>query len=493
MAVPRSRKEIHSKPIWLAIGVCLLLVTVLMPARPGLSIAGQRVLGILVFAVIVWMSEAIPYIYTALVDLVCLALFLGFSPAQGTTGPLLGTAKALQLAVSGFVSGGTILVTAALLLTAAIESTGLSNRIAFSTLKVLGPKTHRVFVGIILIMLMLAFLIPSIIARTAAVTPIAVSLITAVGVDKKSVFARNLLICVALAAPISGIGVLSAGIPNLIAASFIDKYLHHPISWVDWLKYSWPLSIALMISLYFLLIRLNKFEFSEIPGGRKVIDTAYSRLGPMSVQEKRMSAVCVLTIALWATERYHHIDVSTVAILAVTLVLTPYIGVTNWRDLSRAANIGSIIVIASVAVSLGQALLDTGAAAWLTKTALGGLGMEHMRPSAIMATLVISLVVIRFAFASITSATATLIPALLALLSGFGNPALPVWGMLLIATFTLYFSFILPISDPHLMIAYSTETFDVRDLMRMGIPLTVIALVLLMIFWFTYWRWLGVV
>lgn len=119
--------------------------------------------------------------------------------------------------------------------------------------------------------------------------------------------------------------------------------------------------------------------------------------------------------------------------------------------------------------------------------------MQRFPSSLMMATLVIALVFIRLAFATITSATATLIPTLLALLLSFGNPALPMWGMALIATFTLYFSFILPVSDPHLMIAYSTDTFEVKDLMKIGIPLTFIALILLVIFWFTYWKWLGVV
>jgi di/tricarboxylate transporter len=200
-----------------------------------------------------------------------------------------------------------------------------------------------------------------------------------------------------------------------------------------------------------------------------------------------------LTIALWATAAYHKIDVNTVAILALTLVISPYIGVVSWKELSKRANVGSIVLIASAAVSLGQALLDTGAATWLTKTTLGGLGMQHMPPSVMMATLVITLVFIRLAFATITSATATLIPTLLALLLSFGNPALPMWGMALVATFTLYFSFILPVSDPHLMIAYSTDTFDVKDLMKIGIPLTLIALILLVVFWFTYWKWLGMV
>ena len=483
----------QSKKYWLVIGVGLLLLISFMPPRPGLSTAGQRVIGVLVFAVVMWISEAIPYVYTAVTNVVCLALLLGFSPVQGTTGALLGTPKALQLAVGGFVSNGTILVTAALFLTAAIEITGLNNRIAFGILKVLGPKTDRVFLGIVLIMLVLAFLIPSIVARAAAVTPLAMGLITALGVDRKSIFARNLLICVGLAASISGIGVLSAGIPNLIAVSFIDQYSHHSITWTEWLRYSLPFSVALMMTLYLLLIHCNTFEFTEIPGGRKVIDAAYAQLGPLSAREKRISVICGLTILLWSTEAYHKIDVNTVAIFAVMLVLTPHIGVVNWKELSSSANVGSVIVIAAAAVSLGQVLLETGAATWLAKTTLGGLGIQHMSFSAMMATLVIALVFIRLAFASITSATATLIPTVLALLLSFGNPALPVWGMALIATFTLYFSFILPVSDPHLMIPYSTDTFDVKDLMKIGIPLTLIALVLVVIFWFTYWRWLGVV
>ena len=51
----------------------------------------------------------------------------------------------------------------------------------------------------------------------------------------------------------------------------------------------------------------------------------------------------------------------------------------------------------------------------------------------------------------------------------------------MIATISLYFSFVLPVSDPHLMVAYGTDTFAVKDLMKIGIPLTVIALLLLVV------------
>jgi di/tricarboxylate transporter len=238
---------------------------------------------------------------------------------------------------------------------------------------------------------------------------------------------------------------------------------------------------------------MNKFEFDEIPGGQRVIDEAHAKLGPVTAAEKRVSFIFGLTILLWATEKYHSMDVGTVAIISVMMILSPFLGVASWKELSSRGNIGSVVIVASSAVSVGQALVDTGAAGWLTKSAIGGLGVEHMPTWLMMAILVAGLIVMRFAFASITAATATLVPTVVALLLSFGSPSLPMWGMTMIATMSLYFSFVLPVSDPHLMIAYGTDTFEVKDLMRIGIPLTIIALLLLVVFWFTYWRWMGMV
>src|SRR5258705_2857892 len=121
---------VKSKLVWLAIGVAALLAIGFMPPTPGLSTAGQRVLGILTFAVIMWISEAVPYVYTAISSVVLLTLFLGFSPAKDVSGPLLGKGKALQIAVAGFVSNGTSLVTGPLFLTVASEINGLEKRMA---------------------------------------------------------------------------------------------------------------------------------------------------------------------------------------------------------------------------------------------------------------------------------------------------------------------------------------------------------------------------
>ena len=41
--------------------------------------------------------------------------------------------------------------------------------------------------------------------------------------------------------------------------------------------------------------------------------------------------------------------------------------------------------------------------------------------------------------------------------------------------------------------AYGTNTFEVRDFVRTGIPLTIVAYLLVLVMGATYWKWLGYV
>lgn len=481
---------ISCKVLWLFIGLALMAGLVMMPSPEGLSIAGQRVVAVLCFALVVWISEAVSYPYSGVAIIFFLIVLLGFAPAGN--GAVIGTAKAMSIALSGFVNAGWVLGTAGLFMAAGMLTTGMEKRIALNILNIVGVRTNAIFAGTMAIMLVLDFFIPAVTARSATMTPIAVGLIAAFGVDKRSVFARMLLVTVAISSSISGIGLLSASPPNAIAQAFIQSTLHASISWGDWLIYAMPYCIALMAVLYFLVTRMNRFEFAEIPGGKTAIARALAELGPMSGREKRISLIFFVTILFWATESYHRIDVNTVAVMSVVLMLAPVIGIAGWDDLSSLVDWGTVLLFGA-GISLGSALLESGAALWLANSALGGIGLNSMPPAAILLIIVVALIIIRFAFASITSATAALVPTVLGFLVSLGNASLPVFGMTLISTFTLYFSFILPANSPQAVIAYSTNTFDVKDMARIGIPLTVCAVGLLIIFFFTYWHWLGLV
>jgi sodium-dependent dicarboxylate transporter 2/3/5 len=469
-----------------------MLGILLMPPLQGLSKAGQHVLAILALAVVMWVTEAVSYTFSALVIIALLILLLGYAPANGNIGEPLGTVKAIPLALSGFINSGWVLVAAGLFIAACILTTGLEKRIALNILKLVGTKTNNIFAGMIIVMLILTFIIPSMTARSATMTPIAMGLITAFGVDKKSVFARNLLVCIAIVSSISGIGVLSGGAPNPVAVSFITKMLNHPVSWGDWLVYGEPFSIALAIVLYFLLTRMNKFEFDEVPGGKDTLTKILIEMGPMSKKEKKVSMILLLTIIAWATEPIHKADANTVSILAVVLMLAPYIGVAEWKDVVNRVDWGTILLFGA-GISLGENLLNSGAAIWLAQSSLGALGVGNMAPLSMMLVITFAILLIRFAFASTTSSTAALVPTVLGFLVGLNNPSLPMWGMTIITTYGIYFSYILPVNSPQAMIPYSTDTFETKDMARIGIPLTIIGIGIYIVFLFTYWHWLRMI
>ena len=57
-----------------------LLIIAFLPNPAGLPLAGQYMLGILVFAVIIWMTEAVSYPVSAIIIMTLMAFMLGFAP-----------------------------------------------------------------------------------------------------------------------------------------------------------------------------------------------------------------------------------------------------------------------------------------------------------------------------------------------------------------------------------------------------------------------------
>src|SRR6187397_1590444 len=130
---------------WGLLAACAVLVGVLMlPTPAGLPIAGHRMLAILAFAVIVWMTEALDYAVSAVVIAALMAFLLGFSPNPANPKALMGTSAALTLAFSGFANTTLVLVASALFLAAAMTATGLDKRIALSILSRVGVETRNV-------------------------------------------------------------------------------------------------------------------------------------------------------------------------------------------------------------------------------------------------------------------------------------------------------------------------------------------------------------
>ena len=86
----------------LAVAILVLIATLMVPTPPELSTAGHRMLAVLLFSVIVWMSESVSYPVSASIIMTLMAFLLGTAPNMNNPAKLLGTSGALKLALSGF-------------------------------------------------------------------------------------------------------------------------------------------------------------------------------------------------------------------------------------------------------------------------------------------------------------------------------------------------------------------------------------------------------
>jgi solute carrier family 13 (sodium-dependent dicarboxylate transporter), member 2/3/5 len=480
--------------LWVA--AAFLLAAVLMPPRQGLPVAGQRMIGVLVFAVLVWMTEAISYEVSAVVILSLIALLLGFSPDPAAPAAVIGTAKGLVAALDGFANPATVLVAAATFLSAGMMMTGLDRRIALLVLSRVGSKTRNLLIGIILVCMVLSFFIPSTTARVACLVPIVLGIVQVFGLSRKSAFAGMLMIATAQADTIWNVGLKTGAAQNFVTVSFIEKMLGGVlITWPQWFLAGVPFSVIMSVLLYFVLVRTMPPEVADIPGGQEAIKRQLAELGPLTRKESRLLVIALLLLAFWSTENIlHRLDSATVTVLGVALMLLPGLGVMSWKEAQPKIPWGTIALF-GVGISLGSALLSTRAAAWLADIVAGTFGLATMPPLGIIAVMMAFLILVHLGFASATALASAMIPIVIAILikAQAGNPALNTVGLTLIIHFTVCFGFILPVNAPQNMVAYSTGTFEARDFRRTGFPLTLLAYVTVLVLSATYWKWLGLV
>jgi anion transporter len=480
--------------IWgLLLAAVILAAVLALPQPANLPVAGHRMLAVFGFAVVIWVTEALDYPVSAVVIASLMALLLGISPDPANPQSLMGTGKGLSIAMGGFSNTALTLVAAAMFLAAAMTITGLDRRIALFILSKAGTRASRIVIGAILAATVLAFFVPSATARAAAVLPVIMGVVLAFGADKRSRLAGLLMITTVQAVSIWNIGIKTASAQNMIASGFFQKLMGQDVTWLDWFIAAAPFSIAMSAGLYFVMMAMMPPEAKEVPGGQASIASALSGLGPMTSNEKRLAAISLILLGFWATEGIlHKFDSATVTVVAVALLFLPLTGVTDWRKANPLIPWGTIVLF-GVGIGLGTALLQTGAAQWLANLIVQGFDLNKLPALTILAIMAAFLIAIHLGFASATALSAAMIPIVIAIMQKVQTPGVSVLGMTLVLQFVISIGFILPVNSPQGMLAYGTETFSVRDFIRTGLVLTILAYGLTLLFGATYWRWLGYV
>ncbi|WP_122316419.1 DASS family sodium-coupled anion symporter [Pseudomonas cichorii] len=477
-------------PVGLVIGVLVMVGVLCLPMPADLPVAGHRMLAILAFAVVVWITEAVSYEASAIMITSLIAFLVGLAPTLQDPSVLYGSSAAITMALTGFSNPALALVTGALFLAAAMTHTGLDRRIALVTLSRVGTSTRRIMIGAIVVTILLSLVVPSATARSACVVPIMMGVIAAFGVDKRSNIAVAIMIIVAQGTSVWNIGIQTAAAQNLLTAGFMDKMLGQRVSWIDWLIAGAPWALIMSGVLILLVLKLLPPESDSIPGGKEAVAKSLAEIGPMTGAQKRLLSVSVLLLMFWSTEgKLHSFDTTSTTYAGLVILLLPRWGVMTWKDVQSRIPWGTVIVF-GVGISLGTALLTTQAGQWLGGQVVARTGLDQLGSLGIFAVLGAFLILIHLGFASATALTSALLPILIAVLQTLPGDFNRL-GMTMLLGFVVSYGFILPINAPQNMVCLGTETFNARQFASVGIPMTLIGYVLMLVFGMTYWKWRG--
>ncbi|WP_408009967.1 SLC13 family permease [Pseudalkalibacillus sp. A8] len=389
-----------------------------------------------------------------------------------------------ELLYSSLSSDVIWLMIGAFIVGAAMQSTGLASRLVTLLLSKANSVSGLFFLLTIVIQL-LTFFIPSTSGRASVMLPIYRDLSN---VMKNRKVQKGLSILIPVIILIATSATLIGASSHLIANDYLEKFGHERISFLTWMV--WGVPFVLIAG--FLTCGVIQYMFLDAETRRKVIPKMEDREGKkinLSDKEKVVLSVFSLMVVLWMTEKLHGIEIATVIMEGALILVLPKLGVLDWKKGMEAVS-WSLILFVGAAVSLGEALIKTGAAEWIMDSLL--IVTEGVLFQAEFITLLLMSVISLTSHLYITSHTMRVVILVPPLLSMAVTENINVISFVFLLIVGMNYCITFPVSSKALLI-FSGEKggFEAVELQKLSKVLSVIYIALMILFYFTYWRWTG--
>ncbi len=435
-------------------------------------VAGRRpprhagvVLALLGAVVVLWVTEFVPLFVTSLAIPVVL---------------VVGGAASATAALSPFAHPIIVLFFAGFLMAEATSRVGLDRLAAAAIVARAGRSPLLLFSA----MLAGAAFLSMWMSNTAAVTvllPVAMAVAEPTG---STSYRRALVLGIAYASTVGGVGSAIGTPANPLAIQFIDDLTGRQVGFAEWFLFGLPMVVVFLpiMGTYLWLVsrvRVDAATFSSATAAAREELGSTNRLTRPQVE---VLAVFALVMAGWLTQPLHGQPTGIVALAGAVVLFT--IGRIRPVDLTRIS--WPTLLTFGGGLSLGVAMVDTGASDWLV-TRLAVLS-GWPRPAAMALVAVAALVMTTVA--SNTAAAATLVPLAVPLAGLVGiDPVV----LVLVVALASSVDFALVIGTPPTMLAYDTGLFTAGEIMARGAPLDLAGLVVLLGVVVPFWYLVGLV
>lgn len=468
---PKTKPKSKRRFRWVVDAVLPISLTTLSAIAiiiPGsLPTAARLSLFAFALAVIFWSTTSLNAAYIALAAMLLLVLS-GGSPQEQLFEAL--ASDVVWLMIGAFILGG------------AVQKTGLAARLTQLVVS-RASNVSSVFWLLTTMLIPLTFVIPSTSGRAAVVIPVFRSIAKAAG-DRKVTRALALLMpTIILVATITTL--IGAG-SHLVANDLLQQITGQHISFGQWLIYGLPFgTVASYISCW-VVMRL----FLDSKRRQQEIHVPKQANKPLSQAEWTTLGIIAGMVALWLTEDLHGFEIATVTVVGAVLLTAPSIGVLSWKEGIKAVS-WNLIIFVGAALVLGHTLIDSGAAQWIIDRLFSVTGIgSASSPGIILLILAFISLTSHIYMTSHTARAAALVPALLYLGSSLQlNPV----AVLFISTVGMDYCLTFPVSSKALLMFQELEgeTYQPSDLLRLSAVLLLVHLGLIVVFYYGYWRWIG--
>lgn len=439
--------------------ICMFLVIWLPFLKgSGLSIEGRKALGLLIFIIILWITEAIPFPTTGLIVILLI--------------PIFGLTSFKDAIYSGFGNSIIIFFIGVMIISAALNKSGILYRLTLIALNKVGLESSKLIFTFMGIAALLSMWITNM-AVAAILLPVAREILEKAKIKPlKSNFGKSLMISIAWGCGIGGVGTPVGNGGNILAVGFLGEMAGINITFISWMKIGVPVILILLLIGWFILTRIFPAEIDALVFKKNYIKDELKALGPLTSKEGKALTIFGLAIFLWLTNPFINpylnfpISNSFIALFAAILIFLPYIEILDWNDAQKDISWGSIILIAG-GLSLGKVLLDSGTIKWIAYSFLTNIGNMNVIFQVLVIVTLIQIA--KIFFSSNTASALILIPILITLAQGL---KLDVWLVVGPAAFAASLACILVTSTPVNVIPYSAGYFSMKDFSISGILFT---------------------
>ena len=465
---------------FLFLGLVLFTVVYLAPAWPDavdpmgkhfpLSKEAKGAIAVFLLAATWWVFEVVPIGVTSLAIGVLQAMFL-IRPARD--------------AFTDFMVPSVMFIFASIMIGLVFTKTGLTKRLAYKMLIIVGEKTSMIYLGCFVVTSILTHIMAHT-AVAATIYPLLISIYALYGEgDKKTKFGKGLFIGMAYVAGAGSIVTLLGAARGAVALGFYKEIMGQDITFFQLTWYMFPVGWIMTFVLWGFFMVFFKPEKKSIPGLREKARQLASELGPLTRNEIKAAVIVGVCILVMAAKQFLPAlaPIDKTAIILVSTILFFVTGIMDIDDLEAIP--WNIILLFAGAMSIGNCLWQTGAASWM---AVNWLAMFQEAHWFVFVMSIAFFVMIMTNVIMNVAAIAISLPVALVI-----APYLGVAGEVILfsALVTAGMPFLLLVGAAPNAIAYDSGQFTTAEFFLYGIPASIILMIVTGFAVFVLWPMMG--